>query len=265
MLLNAGVAMSTCFVIQPFDKGPFDKRYDEVSEPAIVAADLEPYRVDRDPAASIPIEPIESGIRNSQVCLAEITTDNPNVWFELGFAIASRKEVVLVCRQDRTRFPFDIQHRTIITYATDSPRDFEELKNRITKRIKALMAKEAKLENVVSISPLVQVEGLTQHEMVALVALAENTDNPSEAENISAYIIKQDMLKAGFTRIAITLALGALSKKNMIEASTGYDRQAGGAFTHYRLLDKGMSWLIDNQDRLALRAKSADDDDAPPI
>ena len=30
--------MPTCFVIQPFDKGPFDKRYDDVLDPAIRAA-----------------------------------------------------------------------------------------------------------------------------------------------------------------------------------------------------------------------------------
>ena len=34
--------MPTCFVIQPFDKGPFDKRYDDVLDPAIRAALLEP-------------------------------------------------------------------------------------------------------------------------------------------------------------------------------------------------------------------------------
>ena len=39
--------MGRCFVIQPFDQGPFDKRYDDVFAPAICDAGLEPYRVDR--------------------------------------------------------------------------------------------------------------------------------------------------------------------------------------------------------------------------
>ena len=103
--------MPTCFVIQPFDKGAFDKRYDDVFDPAIRGAELEPYRVDRDPSASIPIEQIETGIRNAQVCLADITADNPNVWFELGFALSANREVVMVCAASRERFPFDIQHR----------------------------------------------------------------------------------------------------------------------------------------------------------
>ena len=52
----------TCFVIQKFDRGKFDKRYRDVFEPAIRAAGYEPYRVDRDLGASIPIEEIEKKI-----------------------------------------------------------------------------------------------------------------------------------------------------------------------------------------------------------
>ena len=74
--------MGTCFAIQPFDRGgQFDKRFEDVIAPAIIATGLEPYRVDRDPSVSIPIEDIESGIRTADICIAEITTDNPNVWF----------------------------------------------------------------------------------------------------------------------------------------------------------------------------------------
>ena len=41
--------MARCFVSQPFDAGEFDKRYGQVYGPAIKAAGLEPYRVDREP------------------------------------------------------------------------------------------------------------------------------------------------------------------------------------------------------------------------
>ncbi len=128
--------MSTCFVIQPFDGSSFDKRYEDILIPAIKDANLEPYRVDRDPRVSIPIEDIQNGIKNADVCLADITLDNPNVWFELGFAIASQKEVVLICSEDRkSKFPFDVQHRMIITYSSASPRDFDRLRNQITDRL----------------------------------------------------------------------------------------------------------------------------------
>ena len=109
--------MATCFVIQPFDRGAYDKRYDDVFAPAIREVGLEPYRVDRDPASSIPIEDIENGIRKADACLADISEANPNVWFELGFAIAAGKPVVLVCAdKPNLKFPFDIQHVWFIRY-----------------------------------------------------------------------------------------------------------------------------------------------------
>jgi hypothetical protein len=59
--------MAFCFVIQPFDGGKFDKRFDDVFKPAIEAAGLSAYRVDRDPTVEVPIEAIEDGIREAAV------------------------------------------------------------------------------------------------------------------------------------------------------------------------------------------------------
>ncbi len=38
-----------------------------------------------------------------------------NAMFELGYAIACQKEVILVCSDERKEeFPFDVRHRNII-------------------------------------------------------------------------------------------------------------------------------------------------------
>jgi nucleoside 2-deoxyribosyltransferase len=126
--------------MQPFDGGVFDKRYEDIFAPAIKDSGFEPYRVDKDPSVSIPINEIETGIKNSDVCFAEITTNNPNVWFELGYAIAIHKDVVLVvCSNERKdKYPFDIQHRSIIEYKSESKSDYVELKEKIMNRIKAI-------------------------------------------------------------------------------------------------------------------------------
>jgi hypothetical protein len=54
-----------CFVIQRFDGARYDRRYDEVFKVAITSAGFTPYRVDRDPSASIPIDSIEEEISNA--------------------------------------------------------------------------------------------------------------------------------------------------------------------------------------------------------
>lgn len=243
--------MNKCFCIQPFDGGAFDKRFDDVFKPAIELAGLEPYRVDRDPTVSIPIEDIESGIKNSEICFADITTDNPNVWFELGYAIAVPKSVVMVCSDERiSKFPFDIQHRSIITYKTESVRDFEELKIKIKERIQALLKKEAEITKVKNISPVVDTEGLSQHEMVALITVMQNSFAAEEA--VATYSIKNDMNKAGFTDIAVSLALKLLSQKKYIKSALQQDFN-GNEFYAYQMDDAGVNWLIKNQEKLVLQ------------
>ena len=51
--------MPTCFEIQPFDGGKYDKRFADIYVPAIEAAELTPYRVDKDPNVDVPVESIE--------------------------------------------------------------------------------------------------------------------------------------------------------------------------------------------------------------
>lgn len=243
--------MGKCFVMQPFDDGPFDKRYDDVFFPAIRDAGFDAYRVDRDPSVSIPIDEIEAGIRRSELCLAEITTDNPNVWFELGYAIGFKKEVVLVCSDERkTKFPFDVQHRNIIRYKTESTQDYQQLREKIAKRIEGIEKKLVAISSTSQISPVAETEGLSAHEMVALVTIMQN--NFLTDGTVSAWTIQQDMNKAGFTDIAVSLALKSLILKSMILIETDSD-QNGEPFSVYRTSDKGEGWLLQNQNKLVLK------------
>jgi len=243
--------MPTCFVIQPFDSGAYDKRYDDTIAPAITDAGLDPYRVDRDPRVVIPIDQIEEGIKSCQACVADITTDNPNVWFELGYALACAKPVVLIAFDNPNRkFPFDIQHRHVIRYRTESASDFTSMGQEITNRLRAILQKEERLERIVQPSSIADVQGLTQYEIVALVSLAENSDSPSSA--VPAHDIRTDMERAGFTRVAIMLALGQLSRKELVTwfEDEDYNRNS---YTAYKLTEQGMNWLFEHQDLLVLK------------
>lgn len=56
-------------------------------------------------------------IRNAGLIVADVTGNNPNVLFELGYAYAFNKSVVLIT-QDRTSVPFDIASRFSVHYTT---------------------------------------------------------------------------------------------------------------------------------------------------
>lgn len=241
--------MATCFVIQPFDDGKvYDKRYDDVFAPAIADAGLEPYRVDHDPSVAVPISDIHRGIEDSVVCVAEISTDNPNVWYELGFAMAHGRPIVLLCSDERIgNFPFDVQHRKIIRYSTDSLSDFEEVKSKISSQIQAMLRKQERMGQLSSVTSISRVEGLEQYELAGLVIVAEEPDSQT-----SVYRFQSDMEKAGFRKIAATLARKTLTDRRFLQDGQDEDHD-GELYTFLKVTDAGMDWLVANQGELALR------------
>ena len=247
--------MEKCFIIQPFDKDKFEQRYSDIFEPSILKADFEPYRIDRDLSVRIPIDEIEKGIVECAICFAEITTDNPNVWYELGYAFACKKDVVLVCSDERTagKFPFDIQHRQIINYKTSSLSDFQTLGETITKKIKALI-QTSKTVEILKSSPVIETEGLKSHEIALLILMMEN--QISEFDSTPSYIIKQEMNKAGYTNIATSVGMRTLTKYGMIETFKVDTFENGESYQYIacRLTAEGEGWILTNQDQLEFRA-----------
>ncbi len=257
--------MGTCFVIQPFDSGKFDKRFADVYKPAIEAAGLEPYRVDRDPKVDVPIDAIEGGIRDASLCLADITTDNPNVWYELGYAFASNTPVVMICSSERSsgKFPFDIQHRTIITYRIDSPSDFSELARAITERIKAYLTKDETLRQIAESDQVAPVAGLSHPEIAVLAALAGAVASPERL--VSVWTLKNDAQRAGLTSIGFSLGLRRLTTKTLVKLDT-YEDQDGHSIDAALLTPTGWAWIDANEAAFVTRKGAVPnefDDDIP--
>lgn len=166
---------SSCFIIQPYDKGgKFDKRYKDTIKPTIAECGYIPYRVDEDYGATIPIEAIESGLKQSHIVVAEITTNNPNVWFELGFALALNKPIVLLCSDERKgKTPFDVRHRTILRYRTGSSSDFDELRQQLKLSLRA-RCDGATLQEIQGN----QSEAITETEWLVLKRVSELQSTP---------------------------------------------------------------------------------------
>ncbi len=244
--------MEKCFVIQPFDSDKFDKRFVDIFEPAILKAEFEAYRIDKDLSVRIPIDDIEKGISESAICFAEITLDNPNVWYELGFAFACNKDVVMVCSDERQgKFPFDIQHRHIITYKTSSTSDFNDLGDTITRKIRAFQTKSKTIKQL-NTTPIIETEGLKGHEIALLILIMEN--QVSSEDSISIFGLKNEMDKSGYTDIATSVGIRTLTKNGMVETFKEVDDWNNGQqYNACRLTDKGENWILSNQDQLQFR------------
>jgi len=240
--------MDTCFVIQPFDKDKFDQRFTDIFEPAIEAAGLEAYRVDSDPTVTIPIERIEEGIKNAKICFAEITLDNPNVWYELGFAFASGKDVVMVT-EERQKFPFDIQHRHVINYKTTSKSDYEKLEVSIREKLIGLLGKQKSVKEILE-NPIKESHGLKPHELTMLLMIMEN--QLTREDSVSLYNIRNDMDKAGFNALAVSISVRELQSKGFIDTFKESDYN-NNEYIVCQLTALGEKWIIDNQNLLQFR------------
>lgn len=240
-----------CCVFQPFDDGgPFDKRFDDTLKPAIEAAGLEAYRVDRDGTAVVIMDTLHDEIERAAVCVADISTNNPNVMYELGYALAKGKNVVILCAKvPAQRFPFDIQHRTVINYLSDSSRDFKRLEEDVTAKVRALLGRQERAAKVAA-TPVRAAQGLEAHEVAALALIAANIDGSDDF--ISATNLKRTMSQAGFTDLATRLAVTKLCRLGHVTEH----REQGGNFDEdffaYRLTPTGEDWLLDNQAMLNL-------------
>jgi len=113
-------ANDSCFVMMPFAL-PLGNYYEKVYKPAIEKAGLKAVRADTEIfGAGKIMDQVWSGINAAKVLVAELTTRNPNVFYELGLAHALKKPVVLVSSNEGD-VPFDLKHIRVIYYDVNDP------------------------------------------------------------------------------------------------------------------------------------------------
>lgn len=250
--------MPICFVIQPFTD-TYNKRFDDLYKPAIEAAGMTAYRVDQDSSATVLVEAIEKNIKRAAVCLADITEDNPNVWYELGFAYAAGRPVVMACSDERQkagkRFPFDIQHRAVVTYKTESPRDFRAFKDSLTERLKAMLEQGEVLEEMAEQSSVARVDGLSSQELNVLAVTASNVAQDDHATSI--WTVRNDCERAGLNNLGFNVGLRRLKTKKLIEPMELQDEGNGEPYPGLRVTEKGWQWIEANEDKFTFHSSSA--------
>ena len=119
------MAKPLCFVLMPFGKKPgaggavidFDAVYHDLIKPAVEAADLMPLRADEEQAGGIIHKPMFERLILCDYAVADLTTANANVFYELGVRHAVKPATtVLLFAADGTRLPFDLAPLRTLRY-----------------------------------------------------------------------------------------------------------------------------------------------------
>lgn len=104
------------FVAMPFGTKPnaegqpvdFDRVYAELIEPALREAGCEVFRADQEQRAGDIRTDMFQELLVADLVVADLTLDNPNVWYELGVRHALRARGVVLIQGPRAAQPFDI-------------------------------------------------------------------------------------------------------------------------------------------------------------
>lgn len=149
MSLDGMVQEDLCFVIMPFGKhgeyGPDGREGEQIScrvystiKSGVEEAGKELDRKLRcERAGETRKGYIDTGIYRSldqaKIVIADLTGNNPNVYYELGVRLAVEERGTIVVTQDRSKIPFDMKHYYAEEYALD---DLQGLKELVTDRVK---------------------------------------------------------------------------------------------------------------------------------
>ncbi len=136
-----------CFVLMPFgeksDKSgkivDFDCVYQDIIMPAIDDADLEPIRADEEILGGIIHKPMFERLMMCDYAVADLTTANANVFYELGIRHGVRPYSTVLMAAIGMRLPFDVSPLRAILYEIDRighPVDPGRARRELTERLK---------------------------------------------------------------------------------------------------------------------------------
>ena len=121
----------------------FNRVYDEFIRPALELAGLEPFRADQERRAGHIIADMFQELLVADLVVADLTIENPNVWYELGVRHALRARGVVIVCGGRVTTAFDLYTDRKLRYTlkdgAPDPAHLKEEKNKLAEMVRATM------------------------------------------------------------------------------------------------------------------------------
>lgn len=152
-----------CFVIMPisnqkdYDDGHFSLVYEDIIKPSIVANSMKPIRADETKNTNLIQLDILKRIIETPMAICDMSSKNPNVFYELGMRQAFDMPTVLI-KDEATTAPFDISGLRYVTYKKGMRhRDVLDAVNELTDSIKETYSKRKDTTEINSLIRLMEI------------------------------------------------------------------------------------------------------------
>lgn len=156
-----------CFILMPFGKKPdaagavvyFDAVYKNLIAPAIDDAGMEPLRADEEMTGGVIHKPMFERLILCEYAVADLTTANANVFYELGLRHAVRPwSTVLLFSKGGSQLPFDVAPLRAMPYQLGpdgAPTDVDATRRALAERLAE--ARRLALDKPAADSPIYQL------------------------------------------------------------------------------------------------------------
>ncbi|MCG3651664.1 hypothetical protein L5F32_05185 [Aliarcobacter butzleri] len=168
-----------CFVIMPisnqlgYEDNHFTLVYEDIIKPSIINNNMNPVRADETKNTNLIHLDILKKIIQTPIAICDMSSKNPNVFYELGMRQAFDMPTVLLIDED-TKVPFDISGLRYVTYKKDmSYRNVTKAIENLTSALKETFEKK---DDKTEINSLIRLMELTTAKI--------ETTNISKSEKI---------------------------------------------------------------------------------
>ncbi len=223
--MSADINRLKCFVIASAQDRRFEPLYEEIYDAAIRDAQMIPCRTTFDAAAKLSMETIAQDIAYCDACFADLSQENPYLWFAIGCALALNKPLCLVSSGNaEDKAPFVLPQSGVIQYPLHAlPSDYQRLKNGITNRLQLVLSQkvatraEAEVEVETKVAETVTANSHVEGTPVSVMA-ADEIQNVNE--DSSTGMIVPLVLEVADVRVHELLALTIILREQRVEGIT---------------------------------------------
>lgn len=221
-----GAENEKCFVIMPigdaegYETVHFLKVYEHLLKPAIRKAGYEPQRADEVQTTNLIAVDIIERIYQTPIAICDVSSCNPNVFYELGIRHACFLPVVLV-KDKKTNNPFDIKDIRYVEYSERL--EYEDVSQKQDEIASAIIKTVDDFRKGICMNSLIPLIKPKIHDSEAAKTYSDMTFLEKEAMHISALIDNKDYDSFGKDSIASLIgSFGELSS-NYSNGRTFYE------------------------------------------
>lgn len=166
-----------CFVIMPisnqkdYDDEHFTLVYEDIIKPAIEANNMKPIRADETKNTNLIQLDILKRIIETPIAICDMSSKNPNVFYELGMRQAFDMPTVLI-KDESTNAPFDISGLRYITYNKNMKH--RDVKNAIQELKKCIEETYSKKDDKAEINSLIRLMDLATPAKFNTIGISES-------------------------------------------------------------------------------------------